>query len=133
MEITGRLTADAMVSTTPGDKQVVNFTIAINDSYKPKGSSETKQLTTYIRCAYWLNAKATDWLKKGALVQVYGRIGMDVYNNMDGEAVGRLTFHTNGIKVLAFPKRQQGDTETAPAYNGQQNENSPSATDDLPF
>ena len=43
MEITARLTADAKVNTLKDERQVVNFTIAINDSYKPKESAETKK------------------------------------------------------------------------------------------
>ena len=34
MELTGRITADAKLSTVKDGRQVVNFTIAINDSYK---------------------------------------------------------------------------------------------------
>ena len=37
MEITGRLTADAVVQKVNSEKQVVNFSIAINDNYKPNG------------------------------------------------------------------------------------------------
>ena len=40
MEITARLTGDAIVSTVKNDRQVVNFNVAINDSYKAKGSNE---------------------------------------------------------------------------------------------
>jgi single-strand DNA-binding protein len=36
MELTGRLTADAQVSEVKGGKKVVNFSIAINDSYKQR-------------------------------------------------------------------------------------------------
>lgn len=46
MEITGRVTADASVQKVNNDKQVVNFSIAINDNYKPKGSTEVKEVTT---------------------------------------------------------------------------------------
>ncbi|SHH90227.1 single-stranded DNA-binding protein [Flavobacterium aquidurense] len=55
MEITGRLTADASVQKVNNDKQVVNFSIAINDNYKPKGSTELKEVVIYIECSYWLN------------------------------------------------------------------------------
>jgi hypothetical protein len=34
MEITGRLTADAVVRTVSEDTKVVGFTVAVNDSYK---------------------------------------------------------------------------------------------------
>jgi len=49
-QLTGRLTADAKVSTVKGDKKVVNFNIAINDSYRSNG--ETVRVTTYVDCAY---------------------------------------------------------------------------------
>ncbi|MFH7017346.1 single-stranded DNA-binding protein [Flavobacterium sp. FlaQc-47] len=107
MEITGRLTADAVVQKVNNDKQVVNFSIAINDSYKPKGSTEVKEVTTYIECSYWLNTATAQWLKKGTLVQLFGRIGLSVYNNSEGVAVGSLTFHTNNIKILVFPKKAE--------------------------
>lgn len=38
MEMTARLTGDAKISTLKNDKQVVNFSVAINDSYKAKRS-----------------------------------------------------------------------------------------------
>jgi hypothetical protein len=40
-QLTGRLTADAKVSTVKGDKKVVNFTIAINDSYPLERGNST--------------------------------------------------------------------------------------------
>lgn len=132
MEITGRLTADAQVNKAGEDRQVVNFSIAINDSYKPKGSSEFKEITTYINCSYWLNPKSVEWLKKGALVQLSGRIGFNVYNNMDGKAMGSLTFHINTLKMLAFAKKEQ-QNEIPPNYTGQQENNVGDAKDHLPF
>ncbi|OXG03672.1 single-strand DNA-binding protein [Flavobacterium araucananum] len=128
MEITGRLTADAVVQKVNNDKQVVNFSIAINDNYKTKGSTEVKEVTTYINCSYWLNTATAQWLKKGTLVQLFGRIGMNVYNNSEGEAVGTLTFHTNNIKILVFPKKAES-TEANSAVK----EKKAKKTADVPF
>ena len=128
MEITGRVTADASVQKVNNDKQVVNFSIVINDNYKPKGSTEVKEVTTYINCSYWLNTATAQWLKKGTLVQLFGRIGMNVYNNSEGMAVGTLTFHTNNIKILVFPKR----VETATANSAVKEKKSKKAQD-VPF
>lgn len=128
MEITGRLTADASVQEVNSDKQVVNFSIAINDNYKPKGSTEVKEVVTYINCSYWLNAKTAQWLKKGTLVQLFGRIGINVYNNSEGVAVGTLTFHTNNIKILVFPKKE----DTAQANSALKEKKSKKAQD-VPF
>lgn len=36
MNIIGRLTKDAQISTLPSDKQVINFSVAVNDSYRNK-------------------------------------------------------------------------------------------------
>lgn len=127
MEITGRVTADASVQKVNNDKQVVNFSIAINDNYKPKGSTEVKEVTTYINCSYWLNTATAQWLKKGTLVQLFGRIGMNVYNNSEGMAVGTLTFHTNNIKILVFPKK----AETTKASSAVKEKKS--KTQDVPF
>lgn len=133
MEITGRLTVDATVSTVKGDRQVVNFSIAINDSYKPKDADGFREITTYVNCAYWLNSKAAAWLTKGVLVQLYGRIGFNVYNNMDGKAVGSLTFHVNNLKLLAYPKsRNNTDDAATPHVAAPSGDNNPSV-DDLPF
>ena len=130
MEITGRVTADASVQKVNNDKQVVNFSIAINDNYKPKDSNKTKEVTTYINCSYWLNTKTAQWLKKGTLVQLFGRIGINVYNNSEGVAMGSITFHTNNIKILVFAKKLQ-TPETASNPKAQQNQKD--EPDDLPF
>lgn len=128
MEITGRLTADAVVQKVNSEKQVVNFSIAINDNYKPKGSTEVKEVVTYIDCSYWLNTKTAQWLKKGTLVQLFGRIGISVYNNSEGVAVGSLTFHTNNIKILVFVKKTETDTA-----NSAVKEKKSKKTADVPF
>ena len=52
MEFTGRITADAKVTTVKGDKEVVNFSVAINDSYKNR-QGERVQLTEFVDCSYW--------------------------------------------------------------------------------
>lgn len=64
MQFNGRLTADAKVNTTPNNRQVVNFDIAINDRYKNK-SGDWVTTTTYIRCAYWRSTAVSKILKKG--------------------------------------------------------------------
>lgn len=106
MEITGRVTADAKLNVLPGDRQVVNFTIIINDYYRPKGSNEIKQLTTYIKCSYWQSGKLAEHLTKGAVVQVYGRLGVYAYTDMDGNPKGSITLHCKTVKILATSKKE---------------------------
>ena len=129
MEITGRIVKDASVFKLKENREVVNFTIAVNDSYKPKDSTELKKIVTYIDCSYWLSSKTAQWLKKGALVELFGRIGMNVYIGNDGQAHGSLTFQTSHIKILAFAKSEQ-DT---PQVSTGTKTNSEKEPDDLPF
>ncbi len=97
MEMTARITANAELKTLASDKQVVNFNVAINDRYK--SGSETKEITTYVQCAYWKNPGIAQYLTKGTLVELQGRIGVNAYVNMQGEPKASLTFHVNSIKL----------------------------------
>lgn len=99
MEIIGRITADAAVSETKAGKKVVNFSIAINDTYKTKDGSEVQKITTYVNCAYWINPGIATYLTKGSLVECAGRIGVNAWTGKDGDAKATLTFHVNSIKL----------------------------------
>jgi single-strand DNA-binding protein len=108
MEITGRLTADAVVRTVSGDRKVTGFSIAINDTYRSGG--EQKKVTTFIDCSYWLNTGIAEYLKKGGWVQLYGRIGVNPYLSGSGEAKASLTFHTSEIKLLGSTQRSESSS-----------------------
>lgn len=103
MEITGRLTADAVVRTVSEDRKVVGFSIAINDTFRSGG--EQKKVTTFIDCSYWMNTGIADYLKKGGWVQLYGRIGVNAYMSGNNEAKASLTFQTSAIKLLGAAVR----------------------------
>ncbi|MBL7738488.1 MAG: single-stranded DNA-binding protein [Chitinophagaceae bacterium] len=123
MVIIGRLTKDAVVNHLKDERKVAHFTVAINDFYKPKGQEQGVTVTNYYSCSYWINPPLAEKLKKGALVELSGRIGVNAYTNMQGEAKASLTFHVNDIKIHQFsrasvPPAEAKETATA---------------DDLPF
>lgn len=129
MNIIGRLTRDAQISTLPSDKQVVNFSIAVNDSYCNK-QGERVERTEYFNCAYWISTNVAKVLTKGTLVELNGRVSARAWIGGDGEAHAALNFHTSQIKLYGGGKRSEnvvdgdGNNSVAPAYNGK---------DDLPF
>jgi single-strand DNA-binding protein len=127
MEIIGRVTADAKVNTLKDERKVVNFSIALNDSYRAKGSEQRTLVTTYVQCAYWVNPTIAAYLTKGTLVELSGRISTDAWVNMDGEAKAALRFHVSTIKLHGKPNRASTDSKPAgiPAATG--------VADDLPF
>jgi len=98
MEITGRLTADAVVRTVSGDTKVVGFTVAVNDSYW--NGEERKVLTTFFECSYWRNPGVAEYLKKGDVVQVFGRVGVRAYVTKEAEAGASLTFQVADLKFF---------------------------------
>ena len=97
--ITGRVVANATVRTTKKDKKVTGFTVALNDSYKPK-DGDWVQITRYVECAYWRNPGIAEYLTKGTLVELYGRIEAGAYTNKEGKAVGTLTMNVERVKRL---------------------------------
>lgn len=131
MEIIGRITADATISETKAGKKVVNFSIAINDTYKTKGSSEVTKVVTYVNCSYWLNPGVAPYLTKGTLVECAGRIGANAWTNKEGEVKASLTFNASRIKLHGGGNKVNAEVaepiSTAPVASMAE------ATEDLPF
>jgi len=130
MNIIGRLTRDAEVRTTSQDKQVVNFSVATNESYRNKQGERIEQ-TTYFDCAYWLSAKVASLLTKGTLVELTGRVSTRAWVNKDGEARAGLNFHTSQIKLHGGSKRTE--TVQATAQSEGNSTAGKGTEDDLPF
>jgi single-strand DNA-binding protein len=126
----GRITADAKVNSTKDKKQVVNFTIAINDSFKTKGKGELKKLTTFVNCSYWIGTGIAPQLKKGVLVELFGRISVSAWKKVDGEAMASLNLHVSSIKLHGKPiAATESAKEVVPATAAPVT----NATEDLPF
>ncbi|AZI26433.1 single-stranded DNA-binding protein [Pedobacter sp. G11] len=110
MEITGRLTADAVVREVSAEKKVVRFTLAVNDSYLSEG--KRIEQTLFVDCAFWRNSRASEFLKKGMLVQLYGRLGVKGYLSKQGEAKAQITFRVSEIKFFDSLSIKAGDAKT---------------------
>jgi single-strand DNA-binding protein len=126
MEIIGRVTKDATVTKLKDERQVVNFSIVMNDYFKPKGDAEGVKITTYVNCDYWINPKIATRLTKGKIVELSGRIGVNTYNNQQGQAKATLTFHVNSIKLYGNAKSKD-DVNTNDMVAIEE------TADDLPF
>lgn len=100
MNIIGRVTKDAQVRTLSNEKQVVNFSIATNESYRNK-QGERVQQTTYFECSYWISSNVAKILTKGALVELTGRADARAWTGSDGKLRADLNFHTSQIKLHA--------------------------------
>ena len=114
MEFTGRITSDAKISTVKGDKEVVNFTVAVNDRYRPKGSTETKEFVTFYNVAWWIGTNVAKILTKGAIVTVIGRLSVNAYIDWQGNAKGSINCHASQIKLIQS-KKTENKTEPHPS------------------
>jgi single-strand DNA-binding protein len=99
MVLIGRLTKDAVVAQLKDERKVVNFTIAVNDYYKPKGSEKGVTATSFINCAYWISPAIAERLIKGSLVEIAGRLSVNAYTSMQGEAKASLNCHADSIRI----------------------------------
>lgn len=134
--ITGTLINEAKVKQTKTGKKVTQFTVAVNDSYRPKGQDERVQLSTYFECSYWRSSKVTLLLRKGTVVTLNGRISASAWTNREGKAVATLTCTVLKLKILASPikehaafghlKQHAGNQIAKQAHEGH-------ADDDAPF
>ncbi len=129
MNIIGRVTKDAEVRTTAQGKQVVNFSVAVNDSYKNK-QGERKEQTAFFDCSYWKSPNVVKLLTKGLLVELSGRVTARAWLSKDGEPKAGLNFHTSDIKPLAGGKK--GEPLQAATVSST-HKVAEKGTDDLPF
>ena len=114
MEITGWVTKDAEVKTLANERQVVSFSIAVNDYVKRKGAAEGEQLTQYFNCGYWLNTGVAAKLLKSTLVTLTGRLETKPYMSKEGEARAAANFHCDRIKVHGLTAKNATSPEAQP-------------------
>jgi single-strand DNA-binding protein len=127
-QITGRLVRNAEIKKTKDGRELVAFTVAVNDRYKPKGKDEVKE-TRFFGCAYWMGTKVKDALKQGTIVTLFGRINLNAYKGSDGEYHASLTFHASHIEIIASVKKG-GSPQVEATSRGV---GTPEVKDDLPF
>lgn len=108
MNISGRLTKDATVSKTPTGRQVVNFSIAVNDSYRNRDGERIVH-TAFIECAYWRTAKAVAWLSKGLYVELTGQISAMAWIDRQGNPRAGIKFSTATIKPISGKAKKDTD------------------------
>lgn len=138
-KIVGRITKNAQINTLKDQRQVVNFSVAINDYYKTK-AGERKEQTTFYNCSYWVSPNVAKILTKGTLVELTGKISSTAWIGRDGEIKSGLNFHTSRIKLHGGGKQNDRNAEApfeqiqhASAQTENTNPFSDDTEDDLPF
>jgi len=86
VEIKGYLGRDAEVKTFESGRTLVNMRLATNESFK-NNTGEWVKNTTWHNVTYWKNKKdePTDFLKKGELIAVVGKLNTRKYTDKTGQ------------------------------------------------
>jgi len=111
MLLTGRLTANAEVKAIAGDKQVINFTVAINQKWKNK-AGEKKEKTAFVDCAYWRNSGIAEYLTKGAVVEISGWMEAQGYQSKSDGIKARLICTCDTIKLFSLVAKASDPTDS---------------------
>lgn len=98
MTIIGRVTRDAEVRNLSNNKSVVSFSVAVNHDYKDKNGTKVTQ-TEFFDCAYWFSTGITQYLTKGSLVELAGRVSARAWMGNDGQPKAGLNFNTTDITL----------------------------------
>lgn len=82
VQLIGRLGRDPEGKFTPTGKRVVQFSIAISNHWKSK-DGENKEYTEWVNVEVWgrLGEICLEYLKKGSLVFLEGRLKTDKYED----------------------------------------------------
>ena len=86
VEIQGFLGQDAEVKTFESGRTLINIRLATSESYKNK-EGEWVNNSTWHNVTYWKNKKDEnlDFLKKGELVSISGKLNNRKYTDKNGE------------------------------------------------
>jgi single-strand DNA-binding protein len=82
VQLIGRLGRDPEGKFTPTGKKVAHFSVAISNRWKSK-EGETKEYTEWVNVEAWgrLGEVCQEYLKKGSLVFLEGRLKTDKYED----------------------------------------------------
>ena len=136
----GRLTADPDLRYTPSGVAVATFTLAV-DRQKQK---DKEKETDFVSIVVWqkLGELCAQYLKKGRLAAVEGRLQIRQYENKDGQKVKVAEIVANQVQFLDKGESADKPQQQKPQTAAKKYEDDPFADDgqsvdivddDLPF
>lgn len=142
--LVGRLTKDPELRYTPAGAAVATFTLAVNRSFTNQAGEREAD---FINCVVWKRAaeNAANFLKKGSLAGVDGRLQSRSYDDQAGKKVYVTEVVAESVQFLEPKSGGQSNSQNTNQSNNQQektktedpfaNDGKPIdiSDDDLPF
>lgn len=118
--LVGRMTRDAELRNTTSGKEVASFSIAVDKKFKPQDGSPTAD---FFNCTAWGNQASfvTNYLGKGRLVAIDGRLQQRSYTTQDGQKRDVVEIVADDVQGLDRPRDDAGG-DKAPAVKSTEEE-----------
>ncbi|GLI82949.1 single-stranded DNA-binding protein [Rossellomorea marisflavi] len=116
--LVGRLTKDPELKYTPSGVAVASFTLAVNRSFTNQSGEREAD---FINCVVWRRPaeNVANFLKKGSLAGVDGRIQTRNFEGQDGRRVFMTEVVAESVQFLEPRSANQGgDRGGSPSYSG---------------
>jgi single-strand DNA-binding protein len=133
--LVGRLTKDPDLRYTPNGVPTASFTLAVNRNFT---NAQGEKEVDFINCVVWRKPaeNCANFLKKGSLAGVDGRIQTRNYEGQDGKRVYVTEVLAESVQFLdSKPRNEEGNTNTRGNSERPKNEGNSGFTrvDDDPF
>jgi len=117
--LTGRIGKDPELKYTMSGKQMLTFTVAVDESSRQTEARPDPPETTWLKVTAWEETAARledeGKLKKGALVYVEGRLKLSKWLTAQGEQRSGLELSAWTVQVMGAIGRRQGEMVLARA------------------
>lgn len=110
--LVGRLTKDVDLKYTPSGVALARFTLAVNRTFS---NQQGEREADFINCLVWRKQaeNAANYLSKGSLAGVEGRIQTGSYEGQDGKRVYTTDVVADSVQFLE-PRNGQASQNSAP-------------------
>lgn len=129
--LVGRLTKDPELRYTPSGVAVARFTLAVGRTFSNASGEKEKD---FIQCQVWRKPaeNVANFLKKGSLAGVEGRIQTGSYEGTDGKRVYTTEVVADSVQFLE-PKSSSDNNENKPSTNSSPQQQNYTRVDEDPF
>lgn len=110
VQLIGRLTKDPELKYTKTNIPVARYTIALNDGYGEK------QTTEYINIVSWGNSGefVSQYFKKGQAIAIVGRLKNNNYEDKNGNKRYTTEVVTESIEFVGDKKKEEDEEKAIP-------------------
>ena len=126
--LVGRLTKDPELRYTPNGVPVATFTLAVN---RPFSNQQGEREADFINCVVWRKPaeNVANFLKKGSLAGVDGRVQTRNYEGQDGKRVYVTEIQAESVQFLEPRSSSAGERNEGGSYGNQRSYNNNNGND----